>query len=221
MIFLALKGVDAKVTTIDLVRKPTFFKENYSGMKLPCLIHEMSNIGKKFVLDDVNEIEDHIEEHFPDEQLKFKRGEDDGGTSRAEGKIFQKFSAWMRNKDKNTEDKHMAGLLDELNRLDKFLGSPNKKPGRFLAGDKMMQPDCVLLPKLHQLRVALGFYKGFKIPVDLENLQEYLSNADEDEIFSGTKCDDDEILDGWSKHVGDTKKAQQFLRARSGSISKN
>ena len=218
MMFLALKGVDAKVTTIDLVRKPTFFKENYSGMKLPCLSHDLPD-GKKIIIDDAAEIEDHLEQHFPEPKLKFGSRENDGGATKAEGRVFQKFSAYMRNKDAAADEKLKGFLLDELSRLNTFLGSSTKIPGRFLAGDSMTQPDCVLLPKLHQLRVALKFYKDFEIPEKYEKLIAYLNAAEEEEIFTGTRCEADEILLFWSTH-GDQKKAQQFLRTRSGSIHK-
>eukprot|EP00112_Aurelia_sp_Birch-Aquarium-sp1_P017698 Seg413.9 transcript_id=Seg413.9/GoldUCD/mRNA.D3Y31 product="Chloride intracellular channel protein 2" protein_id=Seg413.9/GoldUCD/D3Y31 len=218
MMFLALKGVDAKVTTIDLVRKPAFFKENYSGMKLPCLSHELPG-GKRIIIDDAAEIEDHLEQHFPEPKLKFARGEDDGGAAKAEGRIFQKFSAYMRNKDSAADEKLKGFLLEELGRLDNFLGSSNKIPGSFLGGDSMMQPDCVLLPKLYQLQVALKFYKqDFEIPETYENVHAYLKSAEEEEIFTGTRCEADEVLLFWSSH-GDQKKAQQFLRTRSGSTS--
>ena len=217
MMFLALKGVDAKVTTIDLVRKPSFFKESYSGMKLPCLAHELSE-DKKVIIDDAAEIEDHLESQYPEPKLKFGRGEDDGGAAKAEGRIFQKFSAYMRNKDPNADEKLKGFLLDELGRLDKFLGSDSKLPGKFLAGDTMMQPDCVLLPKLYQLQMALKFYKDFEIPDKYENLHAYLNAAEEEEIFTGTRCESDEVVLFWSTH-GDQKKAQQFLRTRSGSTS--
>ena len=57
MMVLALKGVTANVTTIDLRRKPEFFVKSYAGVKLPCLVHN----GK--VIDDVIEIEAHIERY--------------------------------------------------------------------------------------------------------------------------------------------------------------
>ncbi len=217
MMFLALKGVDAKVTTIDLVRKPVFFKENFSGMRLPCLSHDLGN-GKKIVIDDAAEIEDHLEKFFPDPKLKFARGEADGGALKAEGRVFQKFSAFMRNKDPNANEKLRVFLVDELKRLDNYLGSNTKIAGTFLAGNAMMQPDCILLPKLNQLRVALNFYKNFQIPEELENLHGYLNAAEEEDIFTGTRCDNEEILQFWSTH-GDQEKAKEFLLTRSGSTS--
>jgi len=82
----------------------------------------------------------------------------------------------------------------------------------------MMQPDCVLLPKLYQLQVALKFYKDFEIPEGYENLHKYLNAAEGEEIFTGTRCESDEVILFWSAH-GDQKKTQQFLRTRSGSTS--
>jgi len=205
MMVLALKGVTANITTIDLRRKPEFFVKSYAGVKLPCLVHD----GK--AIDDVIDIESHIEKNFPDPPLVIA---DDHGALKAGDKVFQKFSAWIRNRDLANDSRHQDLLLEELQRLDLFLGSAKKIPGCYLAGNEMTMPDCVLLPKLHQLRVALSFFKDFTVPQSLIYLHNYLSAADENEVFSKTCCEDSEILEGWSKHVGDPKKTQLMLRSQ-------
>jgi len=204
MMILALKGVTANVTTIDLRRKPEFFVKSYAGVKLPCLVHN----GK--AIDDVIEIESHIERYFADPPLMVA---DDKGALKAGDKVFQKFSAWIRNRDSNSEERLRNLLAEELSRLDAFLGSSKKIPGCYLAGDEMLMPDCALLPRLHQLRVALKAYKDFEIPGHLRNLESYLQVADQNEVFSKTCCEDLEIIQSWNKHMGDPKKAQQVLRA--------
>ena len=204
MMVLALEGVTANVTTIDLRRKPEFFVKSYAGVKLPCLVHN----GK--AIDDVIEIEAHIERFFPDPPLTIA---DDRGALKAGDKVFQKFSAWIRNKDPKAEDRLQSLLAEELSRLDAFLGSSKKIQGCYMAGDEMSMPDCALLPRLHQLRVALKAYKDFEIPGHLSNLLQYLRVADANEVFSKTCCDDLEIIQSWNKHMGDPKKAQQVLRA--------
>lgn len=203
MMVLALKGVTANVTTIDLRRKPDFFVKSYAGVKLPCLVHN----GK--AIDDVIEIEAHIERYFPDPPLMVA---DDHGALKAGNKVFQKFSALIRNKDSAAESRLRSILSEELTRLNEFLGSSQKIPGCYLAGNEMTMPDCILLPKLHQLRITLKNYKDFEIPDNLTYLQSYLKIADENDVFSKTCCDDREILECWSKHVGDPKKVQQVLR---------
>jgi len=203
MMVLALKGVTANITTIDLRRKPEFFTKSYAGVKLPCLVHN----GR--AIDDVIEIEAHIERNFIDPPLSVR---DDHGALNAGEKVFQKFSAWVRNRDVKNEDKCRDILVAELQKLDSFLGSSKKIPGQYLAGDEMMMPDCILLPKLFQLQVALRFFKEFEIPEELVYLQAYLSASNENEVFSKTCCEDLEILEGWSKHLGDQKKAMSILR---------
>lgn len=205
MMVLALKGVTANITTIDLRRKPEFFVKAYAGVKLPCLVHD----GK--AIDDVIDIESHIEKNFPDPPLVIK---EDKGALKAGDKVFQKFSAWIRNRDIHNDGHHQEALVEELTRLDSFLGSSRKIPGNYLAGNEMTMPDCVLLPKLHQLRIALGFFKDFVIPNNLQNLHHYIHAADGNEVFSKTCCEDSEILEGWSAHVGDPKKAQLILRSQ-------
>jgi len=205
MMVLALKGVTANITTIDLRRKPEFFVKSYAGVKLPCLVHD----GK--AIDDVIDIESHIEKNFPDPPLVIQ---DDRGALKAGDKVFQKFSAWIRNRDLANDSRHRDLLVEELARLDSFLGSSKKIPGCYLAGNEMTMPDCVLLPKLHQLRVALNFFKEFTVPNTFINLHNYLTAADDNEVFSKTCCEDSEILEGWSKHVGDPKKTQLMLRSQ-------
>lgn len=207
MMVLALKGVTAHVTTINLLRKPDFFAKAYAGVKLPCLVHN----GK--VIDDVIDIESHMEKSFPDPPLVIK---DDKGALRAGDKVFQKFSAWIRNRNIPNDARHQDALLEELIRLNNFLGSSRKIPGTFLAGNELSMPDCVLLPKLHHLRVALKFFKDFLIPDNFCNLHNYLQAADMHEVFAKTCCEESEILEGWGAHVGDPKKARLILRLQKG-----
>lgn len=206
MMVLALKGVTANVTTIDLRRKPEFFVKSYAGVKLPCLVHNGNAV------DDIIEIANYIERHFPDPPLVVL---DDHGALKVGDKVFQKFSAWMRNKDPRSEERLRNLVAEELASLDRFLGSPKKLPGDYLAGNEMLMPDCTLLPKLHQLRVTLRGYKDFEIPSNLANLHKYLQKADQNEVFSKTCCEDREILELWSKHVADAKKVQEVLRRAS------
>ena len=158
------------------------------------------------------DIEAHIERSFPDPPLMVL---DDHGALKAGEKVLQKFSAWIRNRDAAADNRLKVNLTEELQRLNMFLGSNQKLPGKYLAGDEMLMPDCVLLPKLHQLRIALRFFKEYEVPEDLYNLQSYLRAADNNEVFAKTCCEDIEILEGWSKHFGDARKAQQILRAAS------
>ncbi|XP_002166880.1 chloride intracellular channel protein 5 isoform X1 [Hydra vulgaris] len=201
MMVLALKGVTANVTTIDLRRKPEFFVKYYAGVKLPCLVHN----GK--VIDDIIEIESHIEKHFPDPPLVLL---DDHGASKAGEKIFQKFSALIRNRDPAGEERLRDSLNEELQKLDAFLASSKKIPGPYLAGNEMTMSDCVLLPKLHQMQITLKFFNDFSIPKNLVYLQNYLKVANENEVFVKTCCETSEILEGWSAHVGDPKKVQKL-----------
>jgi len=97
------------------------------------------------------------------------------------------------------EEKEQEKLIDELKKLNNFLGSVNS-PGIFLNGDEMQHPDCDILPKLQHVKVALKKYKNFDIPEYLPNLKAYMKSAQEHPSFSSACPCDEAIIEGWRKH---------------------
>ncbi len=165
-----------------------FCTKNGVPMKVPILQHGETVIG------DSNLICDYLDKLQPEPNLICK----DKKVIAAGDKVFLKFSAFVKNKMKSNDDKLKQGLVDELTKLDTFLGSI---PGVFLAGDQITHPDCSLLPKLHHVRVAAKHYKKFDIPESLTNLTAYLAAADERPAFRSTAPPNDAIVEGWRKHV--------------------
>ena len=106
----------------------------------------------------------------------------------------------MKNKNKDLEEKLQNGVLDEFKKINNFLGSVNS-PGKFLDGDELKHPDCDILPKLYQARIALKKYKNFEIPDYLPDVKAYLDSAQQDPAFSSSCPPDDAVIDAWRKHL--------------------
>lgn len=192
MMTLKIKKIGGSVCPVNLNIKTAEFEDlcakNGLPTKVPILRHGDTVIG------DSNVIADYLDKLKPIPDLVCK----DKKVIAAGDKIFLKFSAFVKNKVKSNDDKLRQGLVDELQRLDTFLGTT---PGVFLDGDEMKHPDCSLLPKLHHVRVASKQYKKFDMPENLVHLNAYLAAADNHPAFNLTAPAKDAIIEGWRKHV--------------------
>lgn len=115
--------------------------------------------------------------------------------------IFSKFNALLKNRDVSADEMLKHQLLVEMQRLNDFLKS-EKSPGKFLFGDQLKYPDCVLLPKLLHIKVAGKHLKDFEIPEDLAAVHAYLAAASEEDAFSGTSPTEEVIRDGYENQLG-------------------
>ncbi|XP_070567537.1 chloride intracellular channel protein 4-like [Ptychodera flava] len=184
---LQLKGLDYQLIPINMQIKPREFLDMSPSGKVPVLIH-----GER-LLDDATAIADYLEITFPEPKLRADTPQaEKGGID-----IFQKFTAFLKNRDPNKQEQLARALKDELQKLDSFLAS---SPGMFIDGDELKLPDCNILPKLYHIKVAARHYKKFEMPEEFPSLKRYLDEGFETEAFQKTKCDDEEIIYGWSKH---------------------
>uniref|UniRef100_A0A3P9I5E8 CLIC N-terminal domain-containing protein n=1 Tax=Oryzias latipes TaxID=8090 RepID=A0A3P9I5E8_ORYLA len=196
---LWLKGVIFNVTTVDLKRKPTDLQDLAPGINPPFITYN----GEVKV--DVNKIEEFLEEkltppRFP--RLAAKHLE----ANTAGIDIFAKFSAYIKNPRKDTNDALEKTLLKSLWRLDDFLRTPlseeidaeasgelPESTRSFLDGNELTLADCNLLPKLHILKVVAKKYRGFEIPPEMTGVWRYLKCAYQKEEFTKTCPADREI----------------------------
>ena len=193
MMLLKLKHVSGSYVPVHLGIVPQSFKDfctsNGIPQKVPILKHG------EYVVYNSNDIAYYINKEWPEpnitsaNELAIKAGTN----------LFNKFSGYLKNKNPSFEDKVQAALLDELKKLNNFLGSENS-PGKYLDGDDMKDIDCELLPKLLHTKVALKKYKKFDIPDELTALKEYMDEAEKDPAFSTTRPTDQAIEEGWRKH---------------------
>ncbi|XP_043830012.1 chloride intracellular channel protein 2 isoform X3 [Dromiciops gliroides] len=120
--------------------------------------------------------------------------------------IFAKFSAYIKNTQKDTNKHLEKALLREFKRLDIYLNTPlpdeidqdsaeeiTESRRLFLDGDQLTLADCNLLPKLHIIKVVAKKYRDFDIPAEFSGVWRYLGNAYAREEFSHTCPADKEI----------------------------
>ncbi|XP_043830009.1 chloride intracellular channel protein 2 isoform X1 [Dromiciops gliroides] len=196
---LWLKGVKFNVTTVDMTRKPIELKELAPGSSPPFLLFN------KELKTDFIKIEEFLEQvlappRYPRLSPKYMESFDVGCD------IFAKFSAYIKNTQKDTNKHLEKALLREFKRLDIYLNTPlpdeidqdsaeeiTESRRLFLDGDQLTLADCNLLPKLHIIKVVAKKYRDFDIPAEFSGVWRYLGNAYAREEFSHTCPADKEI----------------------------
>uniref|UniRef100_A0AAQ4S0G6 Chloride intracellular channel protein n=2 Tax=Gasterosteus aculeatus aculeatus TaxID=481459 RepID=A0AAQ4S0G6_GASAC len=189
---LWLKGVIFNVTTVDLKRKPADLQDLAPGTNPPFVTFN----GEVKV--DVNKIEEFLEEKLtPPRYPRLAPKHPEANTAGID--VFAKFSAYIKNPRKDTNDALEKTLLKSLRRLDDFLrtllpeeidadasGDLPESSRSFLDGSELTLADCNLLPKLHILKVVAKKYRGFEIPAEMTGLLRYLNCASQREEFTST-----------------------------------
>nr|XP_060499233.1 chloride intracellular channel protein 2 isoform X2 [Panthera onca] len=120
--------------------------------------------------------------------------------------LFAKFSAYIKNTQKEANKNFEKSLLREFKRLDDYLNTPlldeidpdsaeelTVSRRLFLDGDQLTLADCSLLPKLNIIKVAAKKYRDFDIPAEFSGVWRYLHNAYAREEFIHTCPEDKEI----------------------------
>ncbi|XP_051915124.1 uncharacterized protein LOC127596510 [Hippocampus zosterae] len=189
---LWLKGVIFNVTTVDLKRKPADLQDLAPGTNPPFMTFN----GEVKI--DVNKIEEFLEEKLaPPRYPRLSPKHPEANTAGID--VFAKFSAYIKNPRKETNDALEKALLKSLRHLDDFLRTPLAAeidcdaPGdvpestrSFLDGPELTLADCNLLPKLHILKVVAKKYRGFEIPAEMSGIWRYLNCAYQREEFNNT-----------------------------------
>ncbi|XP_061909981.1 uncharacterized protein LOC133654044 isoform X1 [Entelurus aequoreus] len=189
---LWLKGVIFNVTTVDLKRKPADLQDLAPGTNPPFMTFN----GEVKV--DVNKIEEFLEEKLtPPRYPRLASKHPEANTAGID--VFAKFSAYIKNARKDTNEVLEKALLKSLRHLDDFLRTPLPEeidadaPGdvpeskrSFLDGPELTLADCNLLPKLHILKVVAMKYRNFEIPTEMTAVWRYLNCAYQREEFSST-----------------------------------
>ncbi|KAM6224035.1 chloride intracellular channel protein 6 [Rhynchocyon petersi] len=201
---LWLKGVIFNVTTVDLKRKPADLQNLAPGTNPPFMTFD----GE--VKTDVNKIEEFLEEKLAPPRYP-KLGTQHPESNSAGNDVFAKFSAFIKNTKKDTNDIYEKNLLKALKKLDNYLSSPlpdeidaystediTVSGRKFLDGDELTLADCNLLPKLHIIKVVAKRYRDFEFPPEMTGLWRYLSNAYARDEFTNTCPADHEIVHAYS-----------------------
>jgi glutathione S-transferase len=162
--------------------KPEWFMEKNPKGLMPVL-----RDGETWIQDS-DKIAEHLEEKYPHVSLKTPPQYKHIGLN-----VFQAFTSYL--KVKNPDDKSKDELLKELAALDEHL----RAHGPYIAGEKPTDSDYALIPKLHHMRIALGYYYDFQIPAKFTALHKYINLLESRPSFKNTNSPDEMIIEGWQK----------------------
>ncbi|PAV88549.1 hypothetical protein WR25_21841 isoform A [Diploscapter pachys] len=129
-----------------------------------------------------DDIVDYLERYAP-------RREYDDDAEDAVADLFRVFACYIKEANKDER-----ALNTELLRLEKHLMS---RGTRFLSADEPRAIDCLILPRLHSLRVAGRALKGYEIPNELQHVYEYLRSGYALQMFRTSAASDQEIILHW------------------------
>ena len=194
MMMLVLKDMVVDISLVDAVKSREM-------KKLPALKPSDS----EELLEDPKDIEAHIEKISPHCPLRIP--EESANmvlVTKGHGSgVYHKFCQLAKNVDPSTDEKLKGILADELYALNDDL---RKNAGKFLGGEKLVLPDCILLPKLLHIKVVAKAFKDFDIPEDCDRIHEYMKNANEEEAFTRTSPSEEVIVGAWARAMNPLQK---------------
>ncbi|EYB98587.1 hypothetical protein Y032_0130g1551 [Ancylostoma ceylanicum] len=160
------------VKTVNESRPPPEFRE--AGLRrAPAL-----QISDDTAFNVEDEIMEELENYGPSRE-RASEAED------ATADLFRTFAFYIKDIKKEP-----TALLGELQRIDQYLASRGR---RFLAGDEPSHIDCVVLPRLHSIRIAAKALKEFDIPSEYSSLWAYMKNGYGLKSFT-TSCPSDQEI---------------------------
>lgn len=193
MMVLRIKEIPGEYIPINMKLIPPAFKDfcntNGAPIKVPVFRHG------EYIVYNPNDIVYYIDKEWPEPILK----SENQMANKVGANLFQRCSGYLKNKDPNLMEKLKNSVIDELKKINNFLGSVNS-PGKYLDGDDLKHPDCDMLPKLQHVKVALKKYRDFDIPDYLPDLKAYMESAMDDPAFTSSCPSDEAIIEGWRKH---------------------
>ncbi|XP_051116172.1 glutathione S-transferase DHAR1, mitochondrial-like [Andrographis paniculata] len=184
LLTLEEKNVAYKTHLINLSEKPQWFVEVNPEGKVPVIKFDDKWIADSDVIVGI------IEEKYPNPPLSAP-----SEVSSVGSKIFPSFVTFLKSKD--PADGSEQALLVELKALDEHL----KAKGPYVNGANICAVDLSLAPKLYHLVVALGHFKGWKIPESLTHVHNYTKLLFSRESFQKTKAEEKFVVAGWAPKV--------------------
>ncbi|XP_052187497.1 glutathione S-transferase DHAR2-like [Diospyros lotus] len=184
LLTLEEKSIPYKIHLINVSDKPQWFLEANPEGKVPVIKLEDKWIPDSDVIVGL------IEEKYPNPPLSTPPGVASVGS-----KIFSSFVKFLKSKDPS--DGSEQALLDELKALDEHL----KAHGPYVNGGNISAVDLSLAPKLYHLDVALGHFKGWKVPESLSHVNNYMKLLFSRESFEKTKAAKEYVIAGWEPKV--------------------
>ncbi|XP_057469380.1 glutathione S-transferase DHAR2-like [Actinidia eriantha] len=183
LLTLEEKKVPYKMHLINVSDKPQWFLEASPEGKVPVIKFDDKWIPDSDVIVGL------IEEKYPNPLSPPPEVASVGS------KIFPSFVKFLKSKDPS--DGSEKALLDELKALDEHF----KAHGPYINGENICAVDLSLAPKLYHLDVALGHFKGWKVPESLIHVNNYMKLLFCQESFVKTKAAKEHVIAGWEPKV--------------------
>lgn len=141
--------------------------------------------------EDGEEIEQHLEAHFP--AISLQSGDEKVKELTENNSPISDFNKWLR-ADSPADGVHAQKLAIFLQKADQILGESAQK-GDFLDGNTLKLPDCILLPKLLHMREVGKIITNDKgdILKGFDNVVRYMKKAESPgTAFQATKREIDD-----------------------------
>ena len=145
------------------------------------------------VIGDSYEIVQYLDRTYPSPSLK-PPGNDEA--EKVTGNVFNIFSAWAKNQDKNKDAELEANFTAELKNIDEFLA---QSKGPLLCGEAWSVADCALVPRLYHIRTVAHYYKNYTRFNDFDNLKKYMEYTFATPEFKATDYPTEWVVAGWAK----------------------
>ncbi|KAI5741223.1 hypothetical protein M8J76_011567 [Diaphorina citri] len=174
------------IIKVNPSKPPESFTSLGLRLRIPCIV--LNNDA----IDDPDEILTTLEDNFPGGLLK---NEFESDAEIATRNFFSRFSFYVRGVAKDCHNLEQEFLLINQH-LEKVITRDSNN--LFLCGSQMSLIDCQILPKLHQVRVALQSILNYEIPVHYRYIWKYLHSAYNNAAFVEACPPDEDIICHWS-----------------------
>lgn len=172
------KGVDFKLTEIDLGNKPDWFAEVSPYQKVPVIKHGEDSVWESAI------INEYLEEVFPNPPL-MPQQPGERAIARtwidfANTKFIDAFYKMLLNQDPEKQQKWEQGFLDHLRFMDTEGVGKLDGDGSYWFGKSVSLVDLTFYPWFERWAV-LEHYRGLSLPPECKHLQQWceaMSNRD-------------------------------------------
>ncbi|KAL1461050.1 hypothetical protein WDU94_012982 [Cyamophila willieti] len=181
---------DYTLIKVNPSKPPELFTSLGLRLRIPCIV--LNNDA----VDDPDEILTTLDQKFPGGLLKSELESD---AELATRNFFSKFSFYVRGiaKDSHHLEQEFALINAHLKKVDETLPPSSSCNNLFICGSQMSLIDCEILPKLHQVRVALQAILDYQIPLHLSYIWKYLNSAYNNASFVEACPPDEDIIRHW------------------------
>jgi glutathione S-transferase len=194
------KGIDAKLTVIDLDNKPGWFFKISPYAKVPVIRHGETVVFESAI------INEYLEEVYPEHPL-MPRDPATRAVARtwidfANVRLVPHFYKCLLAQDSDGQMLHKRKILEALEFME-FEGLRKVSDGSFWLGKDLSLVDLTFCPHLSRFP-ALSEYRGLEIPNEYNHLKEWLGLMKERPSVKKTSLNAEDYIQNWRKYATNT-----------------